>query len=92
MLQREKLLLEKVGKNDKMVSLETIGMVKKHNLWHIFAIGTNHVKVFFTENETWTEDINLRAESDDFAFVYDVLREIMHDEKIKDDLESSLLF
>lgn len=75
-----------------MKTLESIGMSKKNNLWHIFAIGSNGVKVFFTEDGEWTEDINYRAESDDFTFVYQVLNDIMIDEKIKDDLESSLLF
>ena len=67
-------------------------MAKKKNLWHIFAVGSNSVKVFFTEDGTWTEDINFRGESDDFSFVYDVLKDIMDDKKIRDDLESSLLF
>ena len=40
--------------------------------FHIFVIGKGHKKLFYTEDEEWTEDINGRAESSDFIFVYNI--------------------
>jgi hypothetical protein len=76
----------------KAVSSFGIGSKKNENTYHIFAIGFNSVKVFFTEDGTWTEDICFCAESDDFEFVYNELSSILKDKQILEDLESSLLF
>lgn len=78
----------------KSLGISSIGMDSdgRTNYWHIFATGCNNVKVYFTEDGTWTEDAKLKAESDSFMFVYEALSELLNDQKVYDDLESSLLF
>lgn len=79
--------------------IETIfsmGITDKNGLYHIWVVGKNGVKVFFSDHESveghWTEDICLKAESSDFAFVYESLADLLKDEVVASELEASLLF
>ena len=73
-----------------------MGITKRKGNYHLWVIGTNGIKVFFCDTEevkgNWTEDINLMAETEDFSFAYESLSTILDDEKIRSELESSLLF
>lgn len=75
------------------MGLDSIGLDSHEGkYWHIFAVGFNGTKVFFTEDEDWSEDETKKAESDDFGFVYDILSELLKSEESVSKLESSLLF
>lgn len=69
-----------------------IGCNRQKDKWHIYIIGTSSVKIFLTEENSFTEDINLRAESDDFQFVYEILANLLSEEKTRDEIEACLLF
>lgn len=60
--------------------------------FHIFVISKNHRKVFMCEDGSWTEDINKRAETDDFVFAYEQLATAFETEEKRNAIEASLLF
>jgi hypothetical protein len=60
--------------------------------YHIFMLSKTGIKIFFTEDGDWTEDVCLRAESSDFMFVYQALAKILEDEGIRAKAEASFLF
>ena len=65
---------------------------KGKDLFHIYAIGFNNVKVYFYEDGTWGEDTCKKAESDDFMFVYNELTELLKDKEVLNNLQAALLF
>jgi len=79
-----------------IATISSMGMTLRRGNYHIWAVGLNGTKVFFCDTDevkgNWTEDINLKAESDDFKFVYETLANMLNNETIADDLEASLLF
>jgi len=60
--------------------------------YHLFIIGRNSVKLFFYESGAWGEDINLRAETDDFIFAHEQFSEMFDDEEMREHIEANLLF
>lgn len=60
--------------------------------YHIFVIDKSGIKLFYTYDETWSQDINKRAETDDFIFAYNQLNEILVTEDARNLLEASFLF
>ncbi len=60
--------------------------------YHLFVIGRNSIKLFFYESGAWGEDINLRAETEDFSFAIEQLNDMMKDEEMQEHIEANLLF
>ena len=60
--------------------------------YHLFIIGRNNVKLFYYEDGAWGEDINFRAETDDFIFAYEQLGSLLDDEDMRNHIEANLLF
>jgi hypothetical protein len=60
--------------------------------YHLFIIGRNGTKLFFYESGVWGEDINKRAETDDFIFAYEQMAEMLKDEEMRKHIEANLLF
>ena len=60
--------------------------------YHLFIIGRNNTKLFFYEDGVWGEDINKRAETDDFIFANEQLSTMLDDEEMRNHIEANLLF
>ena len=60
--------------------------------YHLFIIGRNFTKLFFYESGAWGEDINYRAETEDFDFACEQLSGMMKDEEMQEHIEANLLF
>ena len=80
----------------KIASIASMGITQRKGLYHLWVVGHNGVKVFFCSTEevngNWSEDINFKAETDDFHFAYETLATILDDEVVALELEASLLF
>lgn len=81
---------------DKLIASFGVGshISKEDNkrYFHIFIVGNNCIKIFFTEDEEWTEDINKRAETDDVTFANEALCVLFETEDKRNKIEANLLF
>ncbi len=59
--------------------------------YHIFALGKSNAKAFFT-GDGWSEDINLRVETDDVAFAFETLQSLLDTEKKREELLMCIIF
>lgn len=74
--------------------IQTIGVDKSSDgkFFHIFAIGKNHKKIFFCEDGSWSENINEKAETDDFMFAFEQLASMIKSEDDRNNIEANILF
>ncbi len=79
---------------DSLVSSYGINssIIENKYQYHIYIIGKNGIKLFFYESGTWGEDINQRAETDDFIFAYEQLSSMLDSEDMRNKIEANLLF
>ena len=79
---------------DKMIASYGVGNNNDDTnyLYHLFIIGKNGIKLFFYEDGVWGEDINKRAQTDDFIFAYEQLSSMLNDEEMRHHIEANLTF
>jgi len=60
--------------------------------YHIFVISKSGIKLFYTADSTWSQDINKRVETSDFIFVYEELGTLLNTPEVRDLIDTSFLF